>query len=434
VAGRRVWLVERAVELAALAAVTSAVYVIAVVGVGGLVGGGDQSRMLTLAATIAVAVSFPRVRPRARRLARQLAQGDQGAEDKAIVDLSRRLSGMLVVDDVLPAVADVGARLVRGRIEVHLAPASGNTGPVIYTAGVEATSEVPTTVEVVHDGSAVGTLVVWKPAVDPLTPSEERLLRMLANQAAVAFANVRLTAELRGRLAAISEQAEELRASRTRLIVARDDERRRLERLINQHVQRELTQVARWVTVASRLAAADPEAAAGEVGRAEVRAAGALEALRDLARGVFPALLEEKGLVAALETHYWRQTDAVRIVAADDLRGRRHAPDVEAAAYFCCTEAVRVVQRARRADVVTVALSESAGSLEVTITAPRPPRKPGVRATVEVGDALAVVADRIAALEGSLTITTPRDGSTHVRALLPVAKRRRVRARARSRA
>jgi hypothetical protein len=163
----------------------------------------------------------------------------------------------------------------------------------------------------------------------PLRRGEHGLLRALADQAALAFRNTALDAELAGHVAALDRRTQELAASRRRIIDARDSERRRLEAAISRDVLPHLlglpVAVERTRTGGDQL-----EALADDV-------TAALECLREISHGIYPTQLARSGLPAALASYLGRTGRRGSLHVADAAAGRRFGPRAEAAAYFCAT-------------------------------------------------------------------------------------------------
>ena len=198
------------------------------------------------------------------------------------------------------------------------------------------------------------------PAGRPLRPREQRLLADLADQAGMAFRNARLTAELSVQVEQLSMRTRELDQSRARLISAGDAERSRLERAIARQVLPHLAPLPERLRQLSQSDPHGPDALGLPrcSSRSSASLNAALESLREITRGVFPAQLARSGLPAALASLLAR-TDALRAAGGRGLRGqgRRFDPRVEAAAYFCVAEAARAFD-----DPVAVVLSVRVGS------------------------------------------------------------------------
>jgi signal transduction histidine kinase len=191
-------------------------------------------------------------------------------------------------------------------------------------------------VPVRHAGEPVGEIAVAKAPGDSLRPTEEALLRDLASQAGLALHNVQLTLELQARLEEISQQAEDLRASQQRIVTAADDERRLLELTIADRVERRLEELEGDLGMIAPLVTEAPQEAAERLDAVGAEAQRTLEELREIARGIYPPLLADRGLRVALES-LARRAGAEAVM--DEVG--RYAPEVEAAAYFCCLEALR---------------------------------------------------------------------------------------------
>ncbi len=221
-------------------------------------------------------------------------------------------------------------------------------------------------VEVRHQGDLLGALSVTKRVGETLTPVEENLLSHLAGQAGLVLKNVGLTGDLQARL-------EELRASRQRLVSPRrTQERRRLERNLHDGAQQHLVALKVKLGLAETLVGRDVEKAKLTLAQLKGDADEALETLRDLARGIYPPLLADKGLQAALESQARKATLPVT-VDADGIG--RYSQDVEAAVYFSVLEALQNVQKYAQAAQATVRLRERGRHADVRGRR----RRPGLR-------------------------------------------------------
>jgi signal transduction histidine kinase len=218
---------------------------------------------------------------------------------------------------------------------------------------------------------------------------------------------VRLTEELLARL-------EELRASRSRIVSAQDSERRRLERNIHDGAQQQLVALAVKIRLAHQLSSTNPTKAGELLEQAEAEITSALADLRDLARGIYPPLLADQGVVAALDSQARKAAIPVD-VEADGIG--RYPPDVEAAMYFCVLEALQNVAKYSGAERVAVHLSESNGSL--TFEVRDDGRGFDLKAT-RYGTGLQGMADRLAALDGAVDVESEPGHGTTVRGRLPV--------------
>jgi signal transduction histidine kinase len=253
-----------------------------------------------------------------------------------------------------------------------------------------------------RDGRRVGALIC-----DPALGEEPRLVGSVGAAAALALDNERLEAELRARL-------EELRASRARIVEAGDTERRRLERDLHDGAQQRLVALALMLRL-RRDRAADPEVRQWlDEALAELQAATG--ELRELARGIHPAVLTDRGLAAAIDGLASRAPLDVDVVS---VPAERLPPQVEAAAYFVVAEALTNVARYADARQARVSLTEQDGTLTVEVT---DDGRGG--ADLKGGSGLRGLADRVAALDGRLEVESPAGEGTTVRARIPCGIRR----------
>jgi signal transduction histidine kinase len=233
------------------------------------------------------------------------------------------------------------------------------------------------------------------------------LLRTRLSEAdLVAEENVRLDAELQARL-------EELRESRARIVEAGFAARRRLERDLHDGAQQRLVGLALDLRLAREKLDDDPGAAAAMLDDASAELAKATEELRELARGIHPAILSDRGLEAAVESLAQRAPLPVEIEAS--VQGRLPEP-VEAAAYFVVSEALTNVVRHSGAGRAEVEIRRDDGRLVVEVM------DDGAGGADPAGSGLSGLADRVAALDGRLRVDAPAAGGTIVRADIPLVE------------
>jgi PAS domain S-box-containing protein len=206
-------------------------------------------------------------------------------------------------------------------------------------------------------------------------------------------------------------QEEELRASRTRLVVAGDEARRQLERNLHDGAQQRLVSLSVALRLAQGKLESDPAAAGEILTQAGSELAHALEELRELARGIHPAVLTDRGLSAALQTLAERTPIPVELSTLD----RRLPEPIEAAAYYVISEAVANVVKHARASAIEVRVSTPDGNVVVEVA------DDGVGgANLGGGSGLRGLADRVAVLDGSLRVESPPAGGTRVVAEIPL--------------
>ncbi len=256
-------------------------------------------------------------------------------------------------------------------------------------------------VEVRDAGELLGALSVAMPPSDPMNPSKERLVGDLAAQAGLVLRNVRLV--------------EELRAAQRRLVTAQDAERRRLERNIHDGAQQQLVALSVKARLARGLTEREPSKASEMLTQIEAELQTALEDLRDLARGIYPPLLADKGLGAALEAQARRSVLPV-IVEAEALG--RYPQEVEAAVYFSCLEALQNASKYADATQARVTLEQSNGTLSFVVADDGRGFDPE---TTDHGTGLQGIADRLAALDGELVIRSRPGAGTRISGILSVA-------------
>jgi signal transduction histidine kinase len=424
--------ISRTLVYGALAAFITAVYVGIVVGVGTLVGNGGQPNLvLSIIATAVVAVAFQPLRERLQKVANRLVYGRRATPYEVLSEFSQRVAETYAANEALPRMAMVLAEgtgaeraIVWLRSGDHLKPAAtwpppeATNGaapqetPEPVTISNDAVPDIPGADKVVpvrHQGELLGALTVTKRRGESLTPVEEKLLGDLASQAGLVVKNVGLTNELLARL-------EELRASRQRLVAAQDDERRRLERNLHDGAQQNLVALKVKLGLAEMFAAKDAAKARQLLAELKEDTDEALNTLRDLARGIYPPLLADRGLGAALEAQARKATVPVEVVA-DGLG--RYPQEVEAAVYFCVLEALQNTQKYAEASGAVVRLSESDGTVAFEVEDDGKGFDP---ATAKRGAGLTNMADRLDALGGTIELESEPGAGARLSGTIPVPK------------
>ena len=217
--------------------------------------------------------------------------------------------------------------------------------------------------------------------------------------------NQRLRAELRA-------QTRELRGSRARLVEVGDAERRRLERDLHDGAQSRFAGVALQLRLAQRKAPPDSDLARMLDGAIGELYAG-IEELRELARGIHPAVLTQRGL----ERRWSRSRAARRCRSTSVPRSRSRLPmAVETAAYFAVSEALANVVKHAGAGLVAVDVEVASGRLVIDVT---DDGRGG--ASVDGGSGLRGLADRVGALDGRVSIDSPPGAGTHLRVEIPLS-------------
>jgi signal transduction histidine kinase len=422
-------IISRTLVYGVLAAFITVVYIGIAVGIGTLVGSGGQPNLwLSIVATIIVAVGFQPVRERVQKIANRIVYGNRATPYEVLTAFSGQVAEAYAADEVLPRMARVLQEATGAQSATVWLKGPATLRPAATHPDAEASSSIPlpmtggslpeipgatTSVPVEHQGRLLGALSIVKRRGDPVSPTEQKLIDDLAHQAGLVLRNVGLTAELHQRL-------DELRASRQRLVRAQDEERRRIERNLHDGAQQHLVALKVKLGLAQMLAARSPEKARLTVVQLKADADEALETLRDLARGIYPPLLADRGLVAALESQARKATVHVRL----DAEGvERYAQDVEATVYFCVLEALQNVQKYARASQVVVRLRGQSGGLTFEV------EDDGAgfdTAAVTRGAGLTNMVDRVEALGGSVDVTSAPRAGARVSGNVPAATREAV--------
>jgi signal transduction histidine kinase len=250
------------------------------------------------------------------------------------------------------------------------------------------------------EGRRVGAIVH-----DVTLRENPEVLRSVAAAAGLAMENERLQAQLRARV-------EELRTSRARIVEAGTKERRRLERNLHDGAQQRLVALSLTLRLAQANVGKDPEKAEQMLFAAQEELTLALGELRELARGIHPAILSDRGLSVALEALAGRAPIPVELA---ELPGEKLPDAIEAAAYFVVAEALTNVVKYAHASQATVSISRYNGSAIVEVA------DDGVGgADPGRGSGLRGLTDRVTALDGKMQIDSPAGAGTRLRAEIPV--------------
>jgi signal transduction histidine kinase len=236
-----------------------------------------------------------------------------------------------------------------------------------------------------------------------MDPTKERLIRDLAGQAGLVLRNAALI--------------DDLRASRQRLVAAQDAERRRIERNIHDGAQQQLVALAVKLGLAERVLSSNADRAATMLAEAKAETNDALETLRDLARGIYPPLLADEGLAAAITAQ--ARKSALPVSVETDGIGR-YPQETEAAVYFSCLEALQNVAKHAGATSASIRLRHENGNVTFEITDDGRGFDPAVST---YGTGLQGMADRLAALGGALSVRSAPGTGTTIAGAVPVEAR-----------
>jgi len=404
--------VKKTLVAGAFALLVVAVYG-AVVWLFGVTASGRESPGALFVIALLLGLAFRPVARFARRIADRIVYGRRATPYEVLTEFTERMGESYATEDVVTRMAEIlgqatgaGSARVWLRVGSDLRPAASWPVDVEPAEVVEVSGDAlpaiagEDAVEVRDRGELLGALSVTMPPSDPMNPSKERLVRDLASQAGLVLRNVRLV--------------EELRASQRRLVTAQDQERRRLERNIHDGAQQQLVALSVKTRLARDLTPRDPGKAAEMLTQIDAEIQKTLEDLRDLARGIYPPLLVDKGLGAALDAQA-RRSLVPTTVKADTIG--RYPPELEAAVYFSCLEALQNVAKYADASSATVTLTQSNGHLTFEVADDGGGFDPEA---VRSGTGLQGIADRLSALHGELTIRSEPGAGTRVRGRIEV--------------
>jgi signal transduction histidine kinase len=422
------------IAVAGFTAVVAAIYMIIVLGVGRSPATPADREILglsMLAAAIA-AVGYLPARERLMAWGKHTVYGAREAPDEALRTFGSRLTRAIPMDELLLQLAEslrktmalTSAEVYTGTDDVlERAVSVPDAGPrsvlvtprerpVITRAGVSGSAWaavwLPALLDgreqaqlrvapVSHGGQLLGLIVVERPATgDIFTDEDDRVLTDLARQVGLAFHNAQLDSALQNTLDELRAQADALRESRARIVASGDAERRRLERNLHDGAQQNLVALAVSLRLARDVLADEPETAGQLLDQLAEDLRVTIGELRNLAHGIYPPLLADSGLARALEAAASRNPLAVRVIATGL---GRYSPDVEAAVYFCCLEALQNAAKHAAGASVEVRLWEESGGLLFSVT----DDGPGFDvASARGGHGYMNMADRLGAIGGSV--------------------------------
>jgi signal transduction histidine kinase len=355
-------------------------------------------------------------------LANRFVYGKRASPYQVLADFAQDMAGQLDADAALDRMAAVlggatgavrsevwvlvGASL--SRRSVWPAGAEPGAAPEMVTrgAGLAVLGPVARAIGVYHQDQLLGAITLEKAKNEPVSATEDKLLIDLASQAGLVLRNVRLTAELQTMI-------DDLRASRRRLVQAQDDERQRIERNLHDGAQQQLVALSVQLSVLEG-AADDPGEVRELTGQLRNGVRAALGDLRALARGIYPPVLADQGLCAALQAQADRAPLPV-LVDADGIG--RFSRDAEATMYFCILEALQNIAKYAQASLATVTLTHVDGRLEFSVADDGAGFDPAAAAH---GTGLPGMADRLSAVGGRLQIASVRGHGTTISGAVPV--------------
>jgi signal transduction histidine kinase len=439
------------VSIAGLTTVVVSVYLVIVLGLGQVPGDAERHLLvLSMAASAVATILYLPARARLAEVANRLVYGERQAPDEVLRTFGSRLTRAIPMDELLLQLVESLRKTMAlrkaevwtgssGHLERSVSVPDQGAGvldigvkelPVITRAGVsgnawlaiwlpELLANRPDSqlrvASITHSGELLGLIVSERAADgDLFTEEDDRVMAELARQVGLALHNVQLDSALQASLDEVRRQAEELRASRARIVATADAERRKIERNIHDGAQQQLVALAVNLRLTKDILADDPAAAAEMLDMLATSVKDTIQEVRDLAHGIYPPLLIDSGLAEALRAAANRSPLSVGI----DAEGiGRYPTEVEAAIYFCCLEALQNAAKHAPDATVRMTVTETAGMLRFEVS----DDGPGFDAAVATqGHGFINMSDRLGAIGGSVRWdSTPGEG-TAIRGAVPV--------------
>ena len=403
-----------------------------------------------LTATAVSAVLLTGLRQRLSALATGIVYGAREAPDEVIRSFGSRLTRAVPMDELLLqlaeslrktlelATAEVYTRAGETLERVASVPDAGrdvltlsaDERDVVARAGVSgnawASVWIPALLErrgggplrlvpVAHGGELLGLIVVTRPeGALAFREGDDTVLTELARQVGLALHNAQLDSALQSSLDELRRQADELRASRARIVATGDAERRRIERNLHDGAQQHLVALAVNLRLLRDVIADDPAAATEMLEELGLAVQETIREIRELAHGIYPPLLVDSGLSEALRAVAARSP----LMLTLDAEGlARYGLDVEAAVYFCCLEALQNAAKHAGAAHVSARVWEESGSLLFEVADDGPGFD--VR-RAERGHGYTNMADRLGAIGGAVRWESAPGQGTRIRGSVPV--------------
>ncbi|HEX5578776.1 MAG TPA: sensor histidine kinase, partial [Candidatus Limnocylindria bacterium] len=390
----------RTVVYVGLTGIVLIVYGVSVAGLGSLLGGAGVFGISLLATGLAAIVALP-LRDELQGAVNRLLYGDRDSPYRAISGLGERLEQSLPSQAVLPTIVETVARALR---LPYVAIELGQEGKPVVAAAIGTARGKLLRVPIVYRAQRIGDLVLApRSPADGFSSADRRLLTDLARQAGAAAESVRLSSELQ--------------RSRERLVVTREEERRRLRRELHDGLGPALAGALLKVSTARTKLAADPPATGQLLVDVEEETRSAIEEVRRLARDLRPPALDDLGLLsAAREQARYFSSDGLDVVvsAPDELPALPAA--VEVATYRIMLEALTNAARHSGARHCRIEIALVNGTLELDVT----DDGIGIDPEAHSGVGMASMAERAAELGGTLDVSAMPAGGTRVRATLPL--------------
>ena len=445
-------LVPPVISAVGLTALVAAVYVVVVLGLGRPPTHEERAVLaLSIAAAGVSALLYVPARRRLAAFSNRLVHGGRGAPDELLRTFGARLSRAVPLDELLLQLAESlrsgltldsaeiwtcsAGVLARAVAEPDRGPAAlrmtASEESILAHSGISGSARVAVWLPrllgdrgdahvriapMAHAGELFGLIVVDRSAdSEPFDEQADTVLAELARQVALALRNARLDSDLQASLEELRRRAHELRLSRARVVAAANAERRRIERDLHDGAQQHLVALEANLGAVSALIESDPEGAKAILGELRAAVREAMRDFRDLAHGIYPPLLQDRGLSEALASAVRRASIAARLDAATV---GRYDPEVEATVYFCCVEALQNAAKHAGDDArATIRLWEQEGSLRFEVADDGSGLNP---ASTTFGAGLTNMRDRLGAVGGDLQIDSSLGSGTRIAGTIPL--------------
>jgi signal transduction histidine kinase len=300
-------------------------------------------------------------------------------------------------------------------VRVHV-PSDTGAGPSLLGAAGEPSGPVVLSAPLVRDNEDVGWIECGPRTEGAYSGRDRDILTTLGRQAALAIHNAGLNAELLRRVEVVERQARELAESRSRIVLTQEAERRRIERDLHDGVQQQLISLVANVRLARNRLPGTAGAADDALEDVQGQALHTLRDLRELVRGIHPAVLSDGGIVRAIEARSAQLPLEVTIDVDARTAGRRYPPAVEGALYFVVSEALANVMKHAGRNRATIRLRDTGSSVALTVA----DQGGGFCPEAVHGSGLRGLRDRVSALAGDLEVRSAPGRGTTLTATLPV--------------